>query len=71
MKLESWHNNVDKHRWKLVRTDFFGPNGGDIEGEIVTADEASGECEMSIKGESETRKLSLGPHGFTAVRRAR
>jgi hypothetical protein len=42
VKLESWHSSEDKRRWKIVRTD----NYTDVPGEIVTADETTGECSM-------------------------
>jgi hypothetical protein len=69
MKLEPWHTPEDKRKWKLVRTDFGGPNGGDVEGEIITADEATGECCIQVGGETKT--LSFGPHGIRIVGRRR
>jgi hypothetical protein len=67
MKLD--HTTEDKKRWKIVRTDFGGPNGGDVEGEIITADEATGETCVQVAGETKT--LSFGPHGIRIVRRSR
>jgi len=61
MKLESWHSTEDKRRWKIVRTD----NYTDVPGEIITADEATGECGMRLSGESKT--LSFGPYGIRIV----
>jgi hypothetical protein len=65
VKLESWHNSEDKRRWKIVRTD----NYTDIAGEIVTADETTGECSIHVGGETKT--LSFGPGGIRIVGRAR
>ena len=70
MKLESWHSSEDKRRWKIVRTD----NYTDVAGEIVTADETTGECSMlqaDGKGGTETKTLSFGPGGIRIVGRAR
>jgi hypothetical protein len=61
MKLESWHSTEDTRRWKIVRTD----NYTDVPGEIITADEATGECCMRLSGESKT--LSFGPYGIRIV----
>jgi hypothetical protein len=65
MKLESWHSTEDKARWKLVRTDDYS----EVKGEIITADEASGECCVRVGGETKT--LSLGPRGVRIVGRRR
>jgi hypothetical protein len=46
MKLESWQSAEDKRRWKIVRTDDYT----DVPGDIITADEASGECCVQIAG---------------------
>jgi hypothetical protein len=67
MKLD--HTTEDKKRWKIVRTDFGGPNGGDVEGEIITADEESGECCVQVAGETKT--LNFGPRGIRIVGRRR
>ena len=48
MKLESWQAAEQKARWKIVRRDDFT----DVPGEIVTADEATGECCVAIGGET-------------------
>ena len=69
MKLEASHSGEEKKRWQVVRTDFAGPHGGSVEGEIVTADEDSGECIMNVGGETKT--LSFGPRGIRIVSRAR
>ncbi len=65
MKLESWHSSEDKSRWKVVRTD----NYIDVPGEIVVADEETGECSMHIAGETKT--MSFGPRGIRIVSRHR
>ena len=65
MKLESWHSSEDKRRWKIVRIDSYA----DVEGEIVTADETTGECSLEVGGETKT--LSFGPGGIRIVGRGR
>ena len=65
MKLESWHSTEDKRRWKIVRTDDYT----DVAGEIITADEATGECCIQVGGETKT--LSFGPRGIRIVGRRR
>ena len=65
MKLESYHSPDDKRRWKLVRTDDYT----DVSGEIVTADEATGECCIQVGGQAKT--LSFGPRGIRIVGRRR
>ena len=61
MKIESWSSSEDKRRWKIVRTD----NYTDVPGEIVCADEATGECSLHVAGETKT--LSFGPGGIRIV----
>jgi hypothetical protein len=65
MKLESWAAPEEKRRWKLVRTDDYT----DVAGEIITADEISGECCVHVGGE--TKSLSFGPRGIRIVGRRR
>ena len=65
MKLESYHSSADKSLWKIVRTDDYT----DVPGEIVTADEATGEC--SVRVGDETKPLSFGPDGIRIVSRGR
>ena len=65
MKLESYHPAGDKAKWKIVRTD----NYTDVPGEIITADEATGECCVQVGGETKT--LSFGSRGIRIVRRRR
>ncbi len=70
MKLESYHSTEDKKHWKLVRTDSYE----DVEGEIVTADEDTGECAISVpdgNGGTQTKTLSFGPLGIKLVGRKR
>ena len=63
MKLD--HTVEDKKRWKLVRTDSCA----DVPGEIITADEDSGECCLQVDGEAKT--FSFGPRGIRIVGRRR
>jgi hypothetical protein len=63
MKLESFHNSEDKLKWKVIRTDTYT----EIEGEIIEADEDTGECNVSINGE--TRKFDLGQGGIKIIPR--
>ena len=65
MKLESSQSSQDKRRWRVVRTD----NYKDVEGEIVSADEVTGECCMQVRGETKT--MSFGPGGIRVVGRRR
>ena len=65
MKLESWHSAEEKRRWKIVRTD----NYMDLDGEIITADEVTGECCVQVSGETKT--LSFGPCGIRIIARWR
>ena len=65
MKLESWHSTEDKRRWKIVRTDDYT----DVNGEVITADEATGECTVHVGGE--TKSLSFGAGGLRMVGRRR
>jgi hypothetical protein len=61
--LESWDSDEDKQRWKIVRTD----NYTDVPGGIVTADEDSGVCHVSVDGETKT--LLFGPRGIKICKR--
>lgn len=63
MRLETWHTSVDKANWKLVRLDDYT----DVPGDIVAADEETGECKMHICGEIKT--LSFGPNGIRILNR--
>jgi hypothetical protein len=65
MKLETWTSVEEKHRWKIIRLDDFT----EVEGEIITADDSSGECCLSVSGETKT--LSFGPGGIRIVGRRR
>ena len=65
MKLESWHSTEDKRRWKIVRTNDYT----DVAGDIITADEATGECCLMVSGEAKT--LSFGPGGIRIIGRGR
>ena len=65
MKIETWHSLEDKARWKIVRTDTYT----DVPGEILSADEATGECCLQVK--TETKTLSFGPGGIKIIKRDR
>jgi hypothetical protein len=65
MKLESGYGADQKRLWKIVRTDDYT----DVEGEIVTADEDTGECSVQIGGETKT--FSFLPGGIRIIRRGR
>lgn len=65
MKLESHQSAEIKSVWKLVRTDSYL----DIPGDIVAADEESGECSLCVAGK--TKDWTLGPGGFRIVSRRR
>lgn len=65
MKLESHQSPSEKARWKIVRTDDFT----DVKGDIINADEATGECIMQVAGETKT--LSFGPGGIRICGRRR
>jgi hypothetical protein len=65
MKLESWHSTEDKRKWRIVRRD----DCTDVAGEIITADETTGECCIQVDGETKT--LSFGPDGIRLVGRRR
>jgi hypothetical protein len=64
-KLESWHSTEDKRQWKIVRTYDYA----DVPGEIITADEVTGECCLQVG--AETKTLSFGPRGIRIVGRRR
>jgi hypothetical protein len=65
MKLES-HDSVENKRcWKIIRLDDFT----EVEGVIISADDASGECCLSVSGETKT--LSFGAGGIRIVGRRR
>lgn len=70
MKLEDFVSAEEKHRWKLVRTDSFL----DVPGEIVSADEETGEAcirTTSADGATNDQKMTFGPGGFRIVGRNR
>ncbi len=62
MKLESFHDPAEKRRFKIVRLD----NYADVPGEIVAADDTTGECVMENGGET---KILLFPGGIRIVGR--
>lgn len=65
MKLESYTSVEEKRRWKIVRTYDYT----DVPGEIITAEEQTGECCLQVG--SEVKPLSFGPHGIRIVGRRR
>jgi hypothetical protein len=62
MKIESYHSSEDKKRWKVVRADSCA----DVPGEIVAADEITGECSLHVGGETKTFNF---PGGIRIVAR--
>jgi len=65
MKLESWEGTEIKARWKIVRTDDYS----EVPGEIVSADEATGEFCLTVGGVTKTE--CFGPGGMRLVGRRR
>jgi hypothetical protein len=63
MTFESWQSAEDKRRWKIVRRDTME----NVPGNIITANEDSGECCVEIGGETKT--LSFGWRGLKLVPR--
>ncbi len=56
MKFESWHLTEDKAKWKIIRLD----NYTDVLGEIITADEATGDCCLQVAGETKSFSFACG-----------
>jgi len=72
MKLYAHVSDDIKRHWKIVRTDALT----DVQGDIVEADEDTGECSVRVlktdgTGESEVKTLGLGRGGIKIVQRAR
>jgi hypothetical protein len=69
MKLESYHSAEDKGLYKVVRCDSYT----DVPGDIITADEATGECCMGVRVQDkiETKSYSFGHCGIRIIRRGR
>jgi len=65
MKFEGHDSSEIKKLYKIVRRD----SGADVEGWIISADDAIGECSLQI--DSETKTFSFGPHGIRIVPRGR
>jgi hypothetical protein len=65
MKLETWHSSAEKALWKIVRLDTYV----DVEGDIISADESTGECSLQVGAEAKT--FSFGPNGMRIVGRGR
>ena len=56
MKLESYHSTEDKAKFKIIRLD----NYTDVPGDIITADEATGDCCLQVAGETKTFNFGCG-----------
>lgn len=69
VKFESYDSEDEKRLWKIVRTD----NYTDVPGNIVSADEATGECclQVATGDGTETKTFNLGPKGLRIVPRRR
>jgi hypothetical protein len=70
MKLESFHSSEDKKKWKIVRLD----NHTDVPGEIVAADEDTGEYSMSVPnpdGSGVETKTGCCSAGIALIKRGR
>jgi hypothetical protein len=65
MILSPSDSQANKNRWKIVRLD----NYTDVPGEIVTANEDTGEFSVCVKGE--TRTTCLGPGAIRIIPRGR
>jgi hypothetical protein len=68
MKFEEWQGADLKRGWKIVRRD----NCTDVAGEIITADEDTGECSLQVtaaNGVSEKKSMSFGVGGIKIVSR--
>jgi hypothetical protein len=65
VKLEAWESAEVKRRWKIVRTNDYT----DVAGDIIAANEDTGECCLVVAGETKT--LSFGPNGIRIVGRRR
>lgn len=69
MKLESTDTDEARSRWKIVRLD----NYTDVPGEILSADDTTGDCclRVTAAGATEDKTLSFGPGGIRIVGRRR
>ena len=63
MKIEHSHPSEYKDRWRIVRRDSLTT----IAGNILSANEETGECELLIDGEKKT--FCFGPNGIRIVGR--
>jgi hypothetical protein len=66
MKLESTDSAETKQRWKVVRCDDYT----DVPGEIIAADEATGECRVQVAGQETPQDLRF-PGGIRIALRRR
>jgi hypothetical protein len=69
MKFEEWQSSDLKRNWKIVRTDDYT----EVKGEIITADEATGEycVQTTVNGTADTQKGNLGALGLKIISRRR
>jgi hypothetical protein len=67
MKLDSSDSSEIKRLWKVVRTDSYD----DVPGDIIMADEDTGECCLKVSGQDTPITLSFGPRGIRLVGRRR
>lgn len=65
MQLKSEDSVEYKRLFKIVRTDDFT----DVPGDIIAADEISGECKVNYK--DQTTDLKFGANGIRIVKRSR
>jgi hypothetical protein len=65
MKIEESQPPEEKRRWRIVRADDLS----DVAGEIISADELTGECRVQVG--KEPKSLSFGPRGIRIVGRRR
>jgi hypothetical protein len=66
MKIDPAMAEAERSRWRVVRLDTCE----DVPGEILSADEQTGEVKMADLG-GEERSYSLGQHGIRLLPRKR
>jgi hypothetical protein len=70
MKITSQHSAEEKAKWEVVSL----YNGASVPGEIISADEETGEVSMKVKahdGTAADRTYSFGAYGIKLVARSR
>lgn len=65
MVIESWHDNGEKSRWRIVRTDDYS----DVPGEILSANEQTGDCILLVGGEPKSLRFGSGGIRITGRRK--